>query len=348
MLHRSLLPQRAASQLAGKRVNVSTAPRANLRDDVMGAVRKTLAKQTPDTRREAREAEARAAESRRFFYINKPRQVRGPFVAIPAEAVEHLFPGQATGQPIVATLCISIDGSEWEEAAPQVELKQFAGTSCWRINGLKGLSSLAKKMAGLTLEGWQLDEHGRLVAMLRTVTAQAPTGSQNLLQQAQHHVQVGAAAVVAAARNAMERKRTYVPARVRPIANEVFVPYGLWKELFDGSGRPFPANGLPLRVSVTGAVQMAEQPALLVRRITPYGYYVLRGVKGLSKVKGMLLVRWSLLVSGVIEMEVVERPAAEPAPGAVAAAALHAQQLAGMGTATTTHSFTAQIDKSSP
>lgn len=71
MLHRSLLPQRAAAQLAGKRVNVSIAPRANLRDDVMGAVRKTLAKQTPDTRREAREAEARAAESRRFFYINK-------------------------------------------------------------------------------------------------------------------------------------------------------------------------------------------------------------------------------------------------------------------------------------
>lgn len=102
----------------------------------------------------------------------QPRQVRGPFVAIPSEAVEHLFPGQAIGQPIVATLCISIDGSEWEEAAPQVELKQFAGTSCWRINGLKGLSSLAKKMAGLTLEGWQLDEHGRLVAMLRTVTAQ--------------------------------------------------------------------------------------------------------------------------------------------------------------------------------
>lgn len=81
---------------------------------------------------------------------------------------------------------------------------------------------------------------------------QVPVTPQNLLQQAQHHVQAGAAAVVAAARNVMDQKRTYVPARVRPISNEVFVPFGLWKELFDGTGRPFPASGLPLRVSVTG------------------------------------------------------------------------------------------------
>lgn len=149
-----------------------------------------------------------------------------------------------------------------------------------------------------------------------------------MLQAAQHHIQAAGAAVYNAAAHALERKRTYVPAKVRPISNEVFVPYGLWKSVInDGSSRPFPAAGVPLRVVITGAVQLAEQPALLVRRISPYGYYVLRGIKGLSKLKGKLLVRWSLLVSGVIELEVVERPAPEALPGAATAAALAERQL---------------------
>lgn len=66
---------------------------------------------------------------------------------------------------------------------------------------------------------------------------------------------------------------------------------------------------------------MAEQPARLVRRISPYGYYVIRGIKGLSKVRGKLLVRWSLLVSGALEVEVCDKPDEEDViPGSVTSA----------------------------
>lgn len=127
-------------------------------------------------------------------------------------------------------------------------------------------------------------------------------------------------------RSAGALKRTYVPARVRPIMNEVYVPFGFWRDLFDGADRPFPINGLALRVAITGkqgplcvcvcmcafaavsptvllssptcimrachtgAVRMAAQPALLVRRATPYGYYVLRGLRGLQRLKGKVMV----------------------------------------------------------
>ncbi|GFH21694.1 hypothetical protein HaLaN_19051, partial [Haematococcus lacustris] len=70
---------------------------------------------------------------------------------------------------------------------------------------------------------------------------------------------------------------------------EVYVAWGFWRDLFDGTQRPFPKQGLPLLVRLTGAVITSPQPVLLVRRITPFGYYVLRGIKGLSRLKGKLL-----------------------------------------------------------
>ncbi|GFH07536.1 hypothetical protein HaLaN_02351, partial [Haematococcus lacustris] len=73
-------------------------------------------------------------------------------------------------------------------------------------------------------------------------------------------------------------------------ALEVYVAWGFWRDLFDGTQRPFPKQGLPLLVRLTGAVITSPQPVLLVRRITPFGYYVLRGIKGLSRLKGKLLV----------------------------------------------------------
>jgi hypothetical protein len=39
-----------------------------------------------------------------------------------------------------------------------------------------------------------------------------------------------------------------------------------------------------------GAAQVQDQEVVLMRRITPYGYFVLRGIKGITKLKGKLLV----------------------------------------------------------
>jgi len=147
---------------------------------------------------------------------------------------------------------------------------------------------------------------------------------QPFLQAAQHQIQqqfafsaAGAAAVLSAAQQAMHlppvRTRTFTPSRVRPIS-EVYVPFRLWRELFDGSMKPVPPSGVPLQIVVTGAVQLSQQEVVLVRQITRYGYFVLKGIKGLSRLRGKLLVRWSLLISGVLEMEVVDEPAVdEPA-----------------------------------
>jgi hypothetical protein len=33
---------------------------------------------------------------------------------------------------------------------------------------------------------------------------------------------------------------------------QVYAPWGLWNALFDGNSRPFPRQGLPLKVRVTG------------------------------------------------------------------------------------------------
>jgi hypothetical protein len=33
-----------------------------------------------------------------------------------------------------------------------------------------------------------------------------------------------------------------------------------------------------------------EQPALLIRRITPYGYFVLKNMKGIAHLRGKLMV----------------------------------------------------------
>ena len=65
-------------------------------------------------------------------------------------------------------------------------------------------------------------------------------------------MQQGAAFMVDAARSAIDRVRTYVPSKARPISNEVYAPFGMWRDLFDGSSRPFPANGVPIRVMITG------------------------------------------------------------------------------------------------
>lgn len=89
-------------------------------------------------------------------------------MAIPNDAVERLFPGRASRQPITAPLCVSVDGKEGEDVG-QVELKPFRGTQAWRICGL---SPVVSKMPGLVLEGWKVDEQGKLVAMMRSTNVQ--------------------------------------------------------------------------------------------------------------------------------------------------------------------------------
>jgi hypothetical protein len=43
-------------------------------------------------------------------------------------------------------------------------------------------------------------------------------------------------------------------------------------------------------LALTGAAQVQDQEVLLMRRITPYGYFVLKGIRGITKLKGKLLV----------------------------------------------------------
>jgi hypothetical protein len=39
---------------------------------------------------------------------------------------------------------------------------------------------------------------------------------------------------------------------LHPLHLQVYAPWGLWNALFDGNSRPFPRQGLPLKVRVTG------------------------------------------------------------------------------------------------